>query len=444
MVLQLWPQSMGQLAVPQIWSRIHTFFHDTPTDFELANINDDLVGFFNSVPQDRLLDAINSLIQEWKSKHGEVALSVDMSQRGNPLQLSYVGKFHKAPRKTKVIQPHDILTIVQSSLQSHIFQAMNVIWHQVRGAGIGSHISPTISNLAVTLIERAWTQSYEEILTAPTFPFLAIRYVDNRYIIFPEEMIQDLSIQTLAQADFYQHPVELETVTTNELLGFFVDSKLRTIQYKLPEPWQIRDFASAGSLRLRLSGLQSRCHLISRYTYPRTGCPDRIHSLIHLYIAKGFQSSDCYKAIRKLNKKDTADFSLWEFVFSVFWPPCRCVWVTLCSKEHFCCFWFSSSSISLQAGDRSTVTSLLSTKTLVIRWWYWDWSSQRTCRLTFHWWSMLKQVLVWFLSSSTKLFASNPNFPWHDFQHCIHISIVSTGVSQLFSWLCTVTTLDRV
>ena len=310
MVLQLWPQSMGQLAVPQIWSRIHTFFRDTPTDFVLANINDDLVGFFNSVPQDRLLDAINSLIQEWKSKHGEVALSVDMSQRCNPLQLSYVGKFHKAPRKTKVIQPSDIMTIVQSSLQSHIFQAMNVIWHQIRGAGIGSHISPTISNLAVTLIERAWTQSYEETLTAPIFPFLAIRYVDNRYIIFPEEMIQDLSIQTLAQADFYQHPVELETVTTKELLGFIVDSKLRTIQYKLPEPWQIRDFASAGSLRLRLSGLQSRCHLISRYTYPRTGCPNRIHSLIHLYIAKGFQSSDCYKAIRKLNKKDTADFSL--------------------------------------------------------------------------------------------------------------------------------------
>ena len=327
MVLQLWPQSMGQLAVPQIWSRIHKFFHATPTDFVLANINDDLVGFFNSVPQDRVLDAINSLIQEWKSKHGEVTLSVDMSQRGNPLQLSYVGKFHKAPRKTKVIQPQDILTIVQSSLQSHIFQAMNVIWHQIRGAGIGSHISPTISNLAVTLIERAWTQSYEEILTAPTFPFLAIRYVDNRYIIFPEEMIQDLSIQTLAQADFYQHPVELETVTTNELLGFIVDSKLRTIQYKLPEPWQIRDFASEGSLRLRLSGLQSRCHLISRYTYPRTRCPDRIHSLIHLYIAKGFQSSDCYKAIRKLNKKDTADFSHREFVFPFFpfWPQCRCV-----------------------------------------------------------------------------------------------------------------------
>ena len=304
MLLQLWPQAMGQLAVPQIWSRIHTFFNDTSTEFILDNINDDLVGFFNSVPQDRLLDAINSLITEWQHRHDQVTLSVDMSQRGNPLQLSYVGKFQKAPRKTRVIQPSDIVTIVQSSLQSHIFQAVNVIWHQIRGAGIGSHISPTLSNLAVTMIERTWFQTYEQILTAPSFPFLAIRYVDDRYVIFPEERIQDPSIQTLAQEDFYQHPVELETVTNNELLGFLVNSQFRTIEYKLPEPWQIRDFASAGSLRLRLSGLKSRCHLISRYTYPCTGCPDRIHSLIQLYIAKGFQSSDCYKAIRKLTQKN--------------------------------------------------------------------------------------------------------------------------------------------
>ena len=324
MLLQLWPQSMGQLAVPQIWSRIHAFFRETSTEFTFDNINDDLVGFFNSVPQDRLLDAINSLITQWQDQHDQVTLSVDMSQRGNPLQLSYVGKFHRAPRKTRVIQPSDILTIVQSSLQSHIFQAVNVIWHQIRGAGIGSHISPTLSNLAVSMIERTWFQTYEQILTAPSFPFLAIRYVDNRYIIFPEERIEDPSIQTLAQDDFYQHPVELETVTNNELLGFIVDSRLRTIEYKLPEPWQIRDFASAGSLRLRLSGLRSRCHLISRYTYPRTGCPARIHSLVQLYIAKGFQSSDCYKAIRKLTK---------EFAAFVSWPECRSVCVTLCPKE---------------------------------------------------------------------------------------------------------------
>ena len=106
----------------------------------------------------------------------------------------------------------------------------------------------------------------------------------------------------VSQDDFYQHPVELEEVTTNELLGFVVDSNLRTVIYKLPEPWQIRDFASAGSIRLRLSGLQSRCHLISRYSYPSSESPNRIHSLILLYGAKGFSIPDCYRAIRKIQK----------------------------------------------------------------------------------------------------------------------------------------------
>ena len=60
-------------------------------------------------------------------------------------------------------------------------------------------------------------------MTSPSFPFLALRYVDNRYILFPGERIEDPSIQTLAQEDFYQRPVELEAVTSNELLGFIVD-----------------------------------------------------------------------------------------------------------------------------------------------------------------------------------------------------------------------------
>ena len=302
MLLQLWPQTMGQLAVPQIWQAVHHFLSETPLDIHLQAVNDDLVGFFNSVPQHRLLDAVNSLILEWKHRHPDNVLSVDMSQRGNPLQLSYVGKFHKAPKKTKVISPDDIFTIVQGSLSCHIFQAVNVIWQQIRGAGIGSQISPSLSNLAVTIVERSWTQVFKEVMDPPSFPFLAIRYVDNRYILFPEDKKHEPAIQVLSQDDFYQHPVELEEVTTNELLGFVVDSNLRTVTYKLPEPWQIRDFASAGSIRLRLSGLQSRCHLISRYSYPSSESPSQIHSLILLYGAKGFSIPDCYRAIRKIQK----------------------------------------------------------------------------------------------------------------------------------------------
>ena len=178
---------MGQLAVPQIWQCVHQFLAETPLDVDLHAVNDDLVGFFNSVPQDRLLDAVNSLILEWKHRHPDKVLSVDMSQRGNPLHLSYVGKIHGAPKKTKVIHPihpDDIFPIVQGSLSCHIFQAVNVIWQQIRRAGIGSHISPSLSNLAGTIVERSWTQVFKEVLEPPTFPFLAIRYVGNQIFYF--------------------------------------------------------------------------------------------------------------------------------------------------------------------------------------------------------------------------------------------------------------------
>ena len=36
--------------------------------------------------------------------------------------------------------------------------------------------------------------------------------------------------------DFYQHPVELEQVTSNELLGFLVDFNIQTVTFKLPQP----------------------------------------------------------------------------------------------------------------------------------------------------------------------------------------------------------------
>jgi len=58
-------------------------------------------------------------------------------------------------------------------------------------------------------------------------------------------------------------------------------------------------------------------------------------------------------------------------------PPsgcvCVCVWKHLETRWYgFVVFWIR--------GQEHHDYSLLPTKTLVIRWWYWDWSSQRTCK----------------------------------------------------------------
>ena len=61
---QTWPQDFGQLSIPQIWKKVHHHFEATDDSISLACVNDDLVVFFNSVPQTRLLDAVHQLLDQ--------------------------------------------------------------------------------------------------------------------------------------------------------------------------------------------------------------------------------------------------------------------------------------------------------------------------------------------------------------------------------------------
>ena len=178
-----------------------------------------------------------------------------------------------------------------------MFKAVNQIWVQHRGAGIGSHISPCISNLAVTLIERGWRHAYSTFVTSSKLQLLFTRYVDNRFILFDHRFRFALPIQVLSHCFFYQAPVELETVEDGTLLGFTIDVGQRTVRYQVPPLWKIRDLHSAGSMRLRLSGLQSRATLIRKYTYPKHFVSDDLNQLLQLYVKKGFSQADCQRVL---------------------------------------------------------------------------------------------------------------------------------------------------
>jgi hypothetical protein len=154
---------------------------------------------------------------------------------------------------------------MEASLSSHYFSALGSIWRQIRGAGIGSQISPTISNLAVTMVERAWQHSFQAFFSQKLLNFASIRYVDNRFAVFDSVIARSDPIAIYSDPGFYGHPVELEKVNDSMLLGFKVSVAERTVTYLCPKQQQIRDIASAGSIRLRLSGLKSRAHLIRKY-----------------------------------------------------------------------------------------------------------------------------------------------------------------------------------
>jgi len=94
MLREVWPHQLGQQSVPQICNTIHSAFREIPEEVHVQFLNDDLVGFFNSVPQDRLLNAVRALIVAWKDRHpGDLSISVDLSATGDPIQSMFVGTY---------------------------------------------------------------------------------------------------------------------------------------------------------------------------------------------------------------------------------------------------------------------------------------------------------------------------------------------------------------
>ena len=78
--------------------------------------------------------------------------------------------------------------------------ALNQVWKQVRGAGVGAHISPSLSNLAVTIVERTWAYTFRDAINSPSLAFMGLRYVDNRFVLFQAFGPQPPAIAVLAHS----------------------------------------------------------------------------------------------------------------------------------------------------------------------------------------------------------------------------------------------------
>ena len=66
-----WPQAIGNEKIPQIWKALRQFLDQCPVEERLFAANDDLVGFFTSIPSDRIMQATQSLLQEYCSMSGQ-------------------------------------------------------------------------------------------------------------------------------------------------------------------------------------------------------------------------------------------------------------------------------------------------------------------------------------------------------------------------------------
>ena len=250
--------------------------------------------------QPRLIDAVHSLIRHWQQQQSTHTLTVDVQATGNPFHHSHIGRHHRKHPTQRTIQTSDITTIVAFALNTCIFRACSNTYKQIRGAGIGSQLSPALCNVAITLIEHSWHQIHNNLLQHTDLHFTYYRYVDNRFIVHDEHFRHHPAIQTLIHHHFFGDPVELEPVEDFHLLGFNIDLPQRTITYMQPsQPWKIRDSTTAGSQRLALSGLQSRLHTIRKYTFPPSSAEAAAAELVRLYVQKGHNHHACHRFLKK-------------------------------------------------------------------------------------------------------------------------------------------------
>jgi hypothetical protein len=148
-----------------------------------------------------------------------------------------------------------IRDIVQLSFTLGVFQACGSLWRQTHGTSIGNQISPILSSITVAWEEHDWITTYNTWwVNHRHFGFFS-RYVDNRFVLSQPTITKHRPFKSFSDPLFYGHPVILESVSDNSVLGFHFDPKQRTVLFKVPqEPWAYRSPLSAGSKSIVLSG----------------------------------------------------------------------------------------------------------------------------------------------------------------------------------------------
>eukprot|EP00439_Symbiodinium_sp_Y106_P006485 s8883_g1.t1 len=63
------PQSFGLLTLPHMLTQLTTFLQNLPVDFDPEVHNQDLIGFFTSIPVSRILSSVSEVVQLYISKH---------------------------------------------------------------------------------------------------------------------------------------------------------------------------------------------------------------------------------------------------------------------------------------------------------------------------------------------------------------------------------------
>ena len=223
------------------------------------------------------MESVHHLVTQYAAKQSadwsEMSFTVQLAATEPKLRV-FQGHFKRHKIKTGVIWLKDLRQLCELSLHTSLFSHMKKVFKQQRGSAIGSQISPSLANTAVSYLEHQWRQQHKDALAKHSDELYIVRYVDNRLV---------LCGQHLADRWFMQE--FLADVTNGELLGTILDANLRTLSFQQPIPsFQFRPFRSAGTEAHKLSAAAARICLASRYSFPDQQARSDVQQLVRSYL----------------------------------------------------------------------------------------------------------------------------------------------------------------
>ena len=196
------PEGLDVKHNVKLWTALHSFMHSIDQDTSLDTFrvfNDDLVGFFNSLPQSRIQQACALMIERYQTKHRpaeSISMSIDLSTHQKQFRV-FRGKSF-----CKHLFLQDIPELVRIAFEGSFFQCMGIVFQQSRGATIGNQLSPALCGLTVAAEEQMWFESFQLFLSSHRRLVFLSRYVDNRFTILPECIADSPAFTKFVDLDF--------------------------------------------------------------------------------------------------------------------------------------------------------------------------------------------------------------------------------------------------
>ena len=263
-------------------------------------IQQDLIGFFNSVPHVRIIESLRYLLhlsqlstgQAWQDQQLQVS-----TQNKWPI---FRGKRAFGRHPTRTLWLADLPALTQFLLDSSYFTCGRYTFRQIQGASMGSAVAPVLCTLVANTTEFILLKNFRECLLTSGM-LTGFRYADNRaFLLSSFSRYNDWRLLCL-NLGFYGEPILLEHVSGEELLGTICSVPQKTITVRQPtDATQLRTLSSAGRGSYVLSGFRARVLLIMRLARPLVMVRPQVEDLIEIYCGRGFARKNLVQIARPL------------------------------------------------------------------------------------------------------------------------------------------------